>query len=59
LAYGFIRGKMYAQLEAKCYHPPNWKRVKEIAEKFSGQKNLAYRIEQWGEKAGPALDRAA
>lgn len=36
LAYGFLRGRAYAALEAKCYESPNreavWKTVRKFAE---------------------------
>jgi len=36
IAYGFLRGRRYRQIEAKCHEPPDWKRVGQIVEKFGG-----------------------
>jgi hypothetical protein len=27
LAYGFLRGRDYLKMEARCYYPPDWERV--------------------------------
>ena len=34
LAYGFIRGRKYWEMEASCEFPPNWDRVKKLVEKY-------------------------
>jgi hypothetical protein len=34
LAYGYVRGRSYHQLEAKCHIEPNWKTVKAMVEKY-------------------------
>jgi adenosylmethionine-8-amino-7-oxononanoate aminotransferase len=34
LAYGFIRGRTYEQMEAKTHTPPYWKRVRELCRKY-------------------------
>jgi len=34
LAYAFLRGLQYEQVERKCKTPPNWYRVKQLVEKF-------------------------
>jgi hypothetical protein len=39
LAYGFLRGRSYRALEAKCYEQPNWQRVAELIRKC-GQPGL-------------------
>jgi hypothetical protein len=39
LAYGFLRGRSYRALEAKCYEQPNWQRVAELIRKY-GQQGL-------------------
>jgi hypothetical protein len=39
LAYGFLRGRSYRALEAKCYEEPNWQRVAELIRKY-GQTGL-------------------
>lgn len=40
IAYGYMRGRDYKQIENKCYEQPNWARVAEIVRKFSGDKYL-------------------
>ena len=34
LAYGFLRGRGYRALEAKCYEEPRWGRVIELVRKY-------------------------
>ncbi len=34
LAYGFIRGRSYRQMERSCYTAPNWKEVWKTIERF-------------------------
>lgn len=34
LAYGFVRGRKYNQIEAKCYEEPNWIHVAELVKKY-------------------------
>ncbi len=41
IAYGYMRGRAYKQIENKCYIQPNWERVAEIVRKFSGGKYIA------------------
>lgn len=36
LAYGYMRGRSYKQLEAKCREEPNWDRVTRIVRSFGG-----------------------
>lgn len=62
LAYGFLRGRAYHQLESKCYTEPNWARVKAIALKYGDGPNLEARFKAWREAAwsAPAApDKAA
>jgi len=35
LAYGFLRGKPYQSLKAKCRVQPNWKQVYDLVLRFS------------------------
>jgi hypothetical protein len=37
LAYGFLRGKTYHQLETKCHQEPNWDKVGRMVEKYGVQ----------------------
>lgn len=55
LAYGFLRGRTYKQLEAKTYTQPDWVKVADIVRRF-GELNLKVdqikeRINQWREAA--------
>lgn len=59
LAYGFLRGRRYRQLEAKC-HPESdeaykqrWNRVQEIVARFSGgdKRDIAQRLTEWKDVA--------
>lgn len=34
LAYGFLRGRSYRAIEAKCYQEPDWFNVLKIARRF-------------------------
>lgn len=36
LAYGFLRGRSYAEMEAKARVEPNWKEIRKIVERFDG-----------------------
>lgn len=49
LAYGFLRGRAYHRLEAKCYHAPNWNRVEALALKYGrgDQRELKQRFAEW------------
>lgn len=45
LAYGFLRGRTYEQLENKCKHQmPDWKKVRKMVEKYG---RLIYRSEDF------------
>lgn len=48
LAYGFLRGRTYKRMEAKCYEQPDWKRVSQLAIKYGGDaREVNQRFEQW------------
>lgn len=34
LAYSFLRGRNYSELEAKTHHKPDWERVKKLVDKY-------------------------
>lgn len=53
LAYGFLRGRAYKQLEAKAYTQPDWAKVADIVRRF-GNLNLKpdqikENLKQWRE----------
>ena len=41
IAYGYMRGRAYKQIENKCYEHPNWDRIADIVRTFSGAKYTA------------------
>lgn len=41
IAYGYMRGRAYKQIEHKCYEQPNWERIATIIRDFSGSKYLS------------------
>jgi|GEM_PF-5783179 len=47
LAYAYIRGKKYAQIENKPARAPDWKRVSQIVKKFAGEKAASEFYEVW------------
>lgn len=49
LAYGFLRGRHYRALEAKCYSKPDWKRVQYLIERYGeGDKRLlVQKFSEW------------
>ena len=46
LAYCYLRGKRYRQVEASCHQPPNWDQVKRLVMKF-GSAGWAAGVEEW------------
>lgn len=54
LAYGYLRGRSYKQMEEKCRQDPNWKHVKRLIERFGGnpanfdawKKGLPFQVEE-------------
>jgi hypothetical protein len=60
LAYGYLRGKRYAQLEAKCHTPPDAKRTLSLINKYAGCAEPALTAEQfqeWHENNAPGRER--
>lgn len=55
LAYGFLRGRAYRAIEAKCYSKPDWKRVQSLIERYGeGDKRiLIQKFSEW--KDAPVL----
>ena len=48
LAYGFLRGRTYEQMERSCYSPPDWKAVEKMVEKYG---KAGATIKEWMPKA--------
>ena len=56
LAYGFLRGLAYWEMEECAYTQPNWVRIKVLALKYGGKTNdelpaLDVRFEEWKKEA--------
>jgi len=53
LAYGFLRGKTYKQIENKAYEPPNWNSIEQLAKRFGGldSRVLLQRFAEWKDAA--------
>lgn len=53
LAYGFLRGKSYKQIEKKAYEPPNWTVIEQMAKRFGGldSRVLLQRFAEWKDAA--------
>lgn len=49
LAYGFLRNTPYVVMESKCWEQPDWKRVEDIAIRFSDEDKriVAQRFAEW------------
>lgn len=51
LAYGYLRGRAYKQLEFKCHEAPNWSRVADLIRKYGlkavEKKQLLILLEAW------------
>lgn len=53
LAYGYLRGVQYRQMEAKCWVKPDWDKVLRIAKKFAPESHpliTADSIKAWAEE---------
>ena len=49
LAYGFLRGRDYKQIESKCYNQPDWPRIEKLIEKYGegDKRDLMQRFSEW------------
>ena len=52
LAYGYLRGRTYQQIEAKCYEQPNWTKIVNLVSKYGNlnaekRKEVPDRIKAW------------
>lgn len=61
LAYGFLRGKSYAQIEAKRFTDPNWSNIKANIKRFNATQygshsSIDKRFEEW-KAAAPAISK--
>jgi hypothetical protein len=46
LAYSFLRGRAYRQVENKCHTQPDWQRVTQLVKKYGDAKLLAT-LDDW------------
>jgi hypothetical protein len=55
LAYGFLRGRTYRQMEARCSAPPNWAEVWKVACRFRFELTAAdrARFDAWRQEPEP------
>lgn len=60
LAYGFLRGRTYAQMEAWCYAGPDWKRIESLITKFGvgDPRELTQQFAAWKDQAVEYLQTA-
>lgn len=57
LAYGYLRGRTYAQMEAKATTPPDWANVTRLVSKYGDRvKAQVDGVKAWAE-GGPALPK--
>lgn len=49
LAYGFLRGRRYRQMEAKCEFPPDWESVQRMVVKY-GLQGYGWKLWKRGEQ---------
>lgn len=54
IAYGFLRGRQFRQIEAKSYEYPPWVRAAEIAAQYSDEDGrvVSQRFSEWRDAAG-------
>lgn len=54
LAYGFVRGRSYKQMEQKCYEHPDWSAVEKLVLKYADgdPRDVMQRFSQWKADAG-------
>lgn len=51
IAYGYLRGRTYQQIEGAAKSEPDWKRVQRLIEKYGpkGQTDLEAKLQAWRE----------
>lgn len=62
LAYGFLKGTPYAAMEATCINPPDWKRVRQLVEKYGSETPKLELLEaflKWQADEEQAIQKAA
>ena len=53
LAYGFVRGRSYKEIEQTCHNPPNWNRVEKLVTTYGegDSRDIAQRFAAWKAEA--------
>lgn len=61
LAYGFLRGRPYKVMEAKCHEAPQWSVVERLILKYGegDPRELTQRLAQWKDEAVSSATLAA
>lgn len=66
IAYGYLRGRAYKQIENKCHQAPNWQRIETLIAKYSAgpyyntpqlKKQLSENLKAWAK--GDLVKQAA
>lgn len=61
LAYGFLRGRSYLEIERKRFTEPNWPAIEAMILKHGrragSQQDLKQSFERWKQEAGPVTKR--
>lgn len=52
LAYGYLRGQAYRQMEPKAHEPPHYQRVAKMIEKFGGGRMPPDVVREWARVDG-------
>jgi NCAIR mutase (PurE)-related protein len=58
IAYGFLRGKKYEQIENKTHCVPDWKRIEQIVTKYAedDRRIIAQEFAEWKDQAEKYLE---
>ena len=56
LAYGFLKGRSYKQIEQSSYTKPDWKRIEELIKKYGDgdPRDRMQKFSEWKDAAGPS-----
>lgn len=59
IAYAYLRGRRYAQLEATCHEPPDWSRVRTMVRRYGDPTVTDQALDAWVKADQPSAARAA
>ena len=54
VAYGFLRGRTYAQVEGAALSSPNWERVEALVKKYGDAPDRLQKFSEWKDASKPA-----